>query len=717
MRISFKKALAGVAVAATVATAAPLLGSSVASAATNNTTLGALNLSPATGNSATNITLQPQLNTTGVRSLAGAQLTAGSATVTVTGGDFTSADQFRPVSFSSPTGTAVGPAGAIILSVTNSTTVVLSAAATGTSTGEATINLQARAAACPGDTAGSPSYNWATFLVPAATDIDAQLRFDAGGPVLAAGPGSGYTTSLLDGSGNTLVSQATNIAGGPGQPGLFSVPQVNFSLFAPGEVPAGVYKIGVACYTGPASSSQLQTYWVRPFTVTTNASTGGPAQFSYTLGATAAAPTLTAATAGNAQVVAAFTAGSSDPAASSFTATATPASGPAITASGSTSPITITGLTNGTEYAVTVTATNTVGTSAASNAISATPTLPASPAVTGLTALPGAAGAIDLAWTAPAASAATLAGYEVVVTDGTTPISGSPFSVAVGTTTLTVPGLDASEEYQWTVEALYDAPDFSNPVAGPNFAVNPDMLVYQDITVTRPAGALVMTQVCGSYGALAADPWTPGLGTELSAVSGGSAPALGDTAPGTGTDPVFSGYPYPVNPDGTPNATYPTRCGIDMGNAQLVRSGDNAGKFFAAEGRLNQVSVVDTRDADDGWSVNGQVSDFVSGSNSFSGSQLGWTPVSSDSAGYADSLGRNYDQLVAAGSSIDANTPVASGLSENQSLMSAAALVNTSGSNFTGGLGIARVDARLKLFIPVTAAAGTYTATLTITAI
>ena len=64
-----------------------------------------------------------------------------------------------------------------------------------------------------------------------------------------------------------------------------------------------------------------------------------------------------------------------------------------------------------------------------------------------------------------------------------------------------------------------------------------------------------------------------------------------------------------------------------------------AGQFFAADGRLNQVTVVDTRDADTGWNVVGQVSNFSAGpGKSFSGSQLGWTPVNTeDTAAFTDS--------------------------------------------------------------------------------
>lgn len=83
---------------------------------------------------------------------------------------------------------------------------------------------------------------------------------------------------------------------------------------------------------------------------------------------TPSVPTIGTASAGNASATVAFTAGTVDAnhsAATSYTATSSPGS---ITGTGSSSPITVSGLTNGTGYTFTVTATNSGGTSAASAA-------------------------------------------------------------------------------------------------------------------------------------------------------------------------------------------------------------------------------------------------------------------------------------------------------------------------------------------------------------
>jgi hypothetical protein len=82
-------------------------------------------------------------------------------------------------------------------------------------------------------------------------------------------------------------------------------------------------------------------------------------------------PTIGTATAGNAQAAVAFTAPSvtGGPSITSYTATSSPGG---ITGSAASSPITVSGLTNGTAYTFTVTATNSIGTgsaSAASNSV------------------------------------------------------------------------------------------------------------------------------------------------------------------------------------------------------------------------------------------------------------------------------------------------------------------------------------------------------------
>ena len=98
--------------------------------------------------------------------------------------------------------------------------------------------------------------------------------------------------------------------------------------------------------------------------------------FSTKTGTVPGAPTSLVATAGNAQATVSFSAPTSDGgnAINSYTATSSPSG---FTASGAASPLTLTGLSNGTSYTFTVVATNALGNSVASLAsVSVTPIAP-----------------------------------------------------------------------------------------------------------------------------------------------------------------------------------------------------------------------------------------------------------------------------------------------------------------------------------------------------
>ena len=99
--------------------------------------------------------------------------------------------------------------------------------------------------------------------------------------------------------------------------------------------------------------------------------------------ATPGAPIIGTATAGNGQASVTFTAPGSNggSAITGYTVTSSPGS---FTGTGINSPIVVTGLTNGTAYTFTVTATNAIGTgaaSAASNIVTPTPAIPDAPAI------------------------------------------------------------------------------------------------------------------------------------------------------------------------------------------------------------------------------------------------------------------------------------------------------------------------------------------------
>ena len=126
---------------------------------------------------------------------------------------------------------------------------------------------------------------------------------------------------------------------------------------------------------------------------------------------------------------------------SSFTVTSSPGG---FTASGVSSPITITGLQSSVQYTYTVTATNTVGTSNASSAsagVTAT-TVPQSPTIGTSTAGSGSA---TVTYTANATGGSTVTAYTATSSPGS--------FTGTGTSPITVSGLTNGTAYTFTVTA------------------------------------------------------------------------------------------------------------------------------------------------------------------------------------------------------------------------------------------------------------------------
>ncbi|MEV6367174.1 choice-of-anchor M domain-containing protein [Micromonospora musae] len=132
--------------------------------------------------------------------------------------------------------------------------------------------------------------------------------------------------------------------------------------------------------------------------------------------------------------------------------------------------------------------------------------------------------------------------------------------------------------------------------------------------------------------------------------------------------------------------------------AQLSAAGDR----WESVGELRPVTVTDTRGTNPGWSASGQIpQNFTSdGGASFSAGYLGWTPRV---------LGLAEGQSIAAGPEV---TPYVMG--SGGGLGSSALLGSASDG---AGRGAARLGAGLRLSLPTETAAGTYTATLVLTAI
>ena len=163
------------------------------------------------------------------------------------------------------------------------------------------------------------------------------------------------------------------------------------------------------------------------------------------------APTNVVATAGNAQASVAFTAPANTGGSpiTSYTVVATPGGA---TNSGPSSPIVVSGLTNGTSYTFTVTATNSSGTSPASmrsNQVSPAPaTVPGPP--TNVTPTAGN-GQASVAFTAPASNGgANIASYAVTASPGGATATGTASPI-------TVTGLTNGTNYTFTVTATNSA--------------------------------------------------------------------------------------------------------------------------------------------------------------------------------------------------------------------------------------------------------------------
>lgn len=226
----------------------------------------------------------------------------------------------------------------------------------------------------------------------------------------------------------------------------------------------------------------------------------------------------------------------------------------------------------------------------------------------------------------------------------------------------------------------------STPTAGAaNEALLNDDGSFQ-VTLTIDAAALDAKKLDGGTPAV----FTVGAGGGVNAGAEAAAPiSLAD-----------AGTPAPGDDQQTITATLPAHSGsfswtID-GTDRAVTLADavDKGAYLEATGSLLPVTVTDTRTGGPAWSVAGQIGDFTGG---LSGKYLGWTP-----------------NVTTPGAGATPGAAVAPGLTAGNGLTDAATLASAGDSHATGS---ATVGAGLDLQVPAGTPGGTYTATLTLTAL
>ena len=132
---------------------------------------------------------------------------------------------------------------------------------------------------------------------------------------------------------------------------------------------------------------------------------------------------------------------------------------------------------------------------------------------------------------------------------------------------------------------------------------------------------------------------------------------------------------------------------VDLGTAV-----EQGGNHFEAGGKINPISVTDSRRSLAPWSISASVSDFRDAGKTFSGSYLGWSP-----------------RVLQSGAGAQAGDSVASGYTDQGKGLSVSRGLGSADQGHTRGT--AKLGADLSLKIPDSVEKGSYQATLTITAL
>ena len=241
------------------------------------------------------------------------------------------------------------------------------------------------------------------------------------------------------------------------------------------------------------------------------------------------APTISSVTAGNAYVSVAFSAGSVDVNAPISGYEYSVNDGGSWTATVSTtSPLLITGLTNGNAYTIRLRAKSSVGTGAQSNAVSGTPyTVPDAVDANTISYTAGG-GQVTVSWSAPNSNGRDITWYEATAFNALTAGTRIQSCTTNGATSCTITGLTNGTTYYVTVQSQ-NAADYS-PRSAPRVAVRPGTASTTSMTAsleTATVGTSVTFVATVTSGASGTVNFTSGG----SSITGCSAVAVvGDTA-------------------------------------------------------------------------------------------------------------------------------------------------------------------------------------------
>ncbi|HUR58776.1 MAG TPA: putative Ig domain-containing protein, partial [Opitutaceae bacterium] len=304
--------------------------------------------------------------------------------------------------------------------------VVTATNAGGTATQSFSIVIAATVPGAPTIGAATPGNSQASiaFSAPASNGgatITGYTATCTPGPFSGTGAASPVTvTGLSNGTLYSCTVKATNSAGQSAASGSVNVTPGTAPAITSAAPPGGTFNVGYAhgyVATGTPAPTFSVTSGALPTGLTLNATSGAVSgtptasgsfsgvvtatnplgtatqSFSIVIASTVStAPIIGSGTAGNGQATIAFTppASNGGSAITSYAATCTPG---LFSANGAASPITVSGLTNGVTYSCSVTATNSMGTSAASGTVSVTPV--AAPV---FTSAPPAGGTFNVAY-------------------------------------------------------------------------------------------------------------------------------------------------------------------------------------------------------------------------------------------------------------------------------------------------------------------------------